>query len=323
MAQMPDTRNLRAGMCLAGIALLALPASAQARTAIAELRVEGARKTLEPGTGYVTGTERLPAATDRGCNRTAKRFRVAEPTAMGLLGSAAETNPLLRPLGVANDEFGLRVCRIGGFVETDDPFTGWLYRVNHVAPPRSAALRQLGGGDEVLWVFANFGTGRNTGDELVIRAPVRTRPGKLQVRVIAIKFDGTRRPAPDGTKVRGGTEPVRTDGGVATLQVAGRGTLGLRATHGDDIPSQTVAVCVDPQLARCPRHRGQQIVGSTGPDRIPGTPGPDRIEARAGADRVNVRGGGPDVVACGTGRDVALIDAADRVGSSCEVIRRR
>ncbi|HKG34812.1 MAG TPA: DUF4430 domain-containing protein [Solirubrobacterales bacterium] len=286
-----------------------------------QLRVEGTGKTLDPGTRYVTGTESVPAATDAGCRRTKRRHRVPGATALGLLGSAFESNRLLRPLGVADDEFGLRVCRIGSFVETDSPFTGWLYRVNHRSPSNGAALKKVGGGDEVLWYFANFGTGTNTGDELVVRAPARVKPGTLDVSVLAYAFDGSVERAPDGTVVRGGERPATVQGGTAKVQVKA-GKAALRAVGGIDIPSAPVDVCVSADLDECPSARGDTIVGTASGDRIVGTRGPDVIRARGGADRVNARGGGSDRVVCGRGRDLALLGAGD-VAFGCEVKIRR
>ena len=300
----------------------AIPASASGRTTIAELRVEGGGRTLEAGTSYVTGTERLPAARESGCRATDRRHRVADPTALGILGSALEVNAALRPLRVAEDEFGLRVCRMAGFVETDSPFTGWLYRVNHRSPSVGAALRGLKAGDEVLWYFANYGNNVNTGDELVIAAPARARPGRLSVRVFGYSFDGTRSPAADGTVVTGGTSPATTENGIARVPLAGGGTVRLRARHHPDIPSGAVTVCVSSDLSDCPRARGAEIVGTGGRDRIPGTAGPDVVRARGAADRVVVSGGGRDRAVCGRGRDTVVLGARD-TSKGCEVKVRR
>lgn len=286
------------------------------------LRVEGPRTTLDPGTAYVTGTEALPAATETGCTATPKFHRVEGATALGLLGSAFETRPLLQPLGITEDEFGLRVCRIDAFVERDVPFSGWLYRVNHKSPPVGAALRKVGGDDEVLWFFANYGANLNTGDELVLAAPPRARPGVLEVRVFAYSFDGTRAAAPDGTRVTGGTKVARTQDGVARVNLA-EGDFLLRAVHPPDIASRAMSVCVRPEVGACPARRGRMIVGTRRSDRISGSPGPDVIRARRGADRISARAGGPDVIACGPGRDTVVVSPNDSPRDSCEVKIRR
>lgn len=285
------------------------------------LRVEGPTRLLDPGTAYVTGTESLPAASDAGCRRSDDRHRVPGATALGILGSASEAQRALRPLGVAEDEFGLRVCRVGDHVERDTPFSGWLYRVNHRSPTVAASLRKVRSSDEVLWFFANFGKDINTGDELVLEAPARARPGKVQVEVTAYSFDGQASPAADGTLVRGGRRPVATKNGRATVFLEPGRKL-LRAVHRPDIPSARLTVCVDADLARCPVSRGRTIIGTAGADVIADTSGPDVIRGRAGADRVNVRGGGADSVNCGRGRDRVVLSAGD-AARNCEVEIRR
>ena len=304
---------------IACCAFAAIPAAAADPAPL--LRVEGPAKLLDSGTAYVTQTEFLPAATDAGCRRTNDGHRVAGATALGLLGSAFETQRALRPLGVAEDEVGLRVCRIGPHVESDDPFSGWLYRVNHRSPTVAASLRRVGSNDKVLWYFANFGANINTGDELDLITPARARPGPVQVRVVQYSFDGTRSPADDGTIVRGGRRPVPTVDGRATVVVE-PGREVLRAVHRPDISSARTPICVNAQLAECPKLRGRRIVGTAGADNIADTPGPDTIRGRAGADRINVRGGGTDRVDCGPGRDRVVLSGYDAV-SRCEVQIRR
>ncbi len=319
---MPRRSRRAVGALLAVLFAVALPATATARTTIAELRVEGGGRTLESGTSYVTGTERLPAAREQGCRASDERFRIVDPTALGILGSAFDAGAGLRPLRVASDEFGLRVCRIAGFVETDSPFTGWLYRVNHRSPSVAAGLRKLRAGDEVLWYFANYGNQVNTGDELVVEAPARARPGRIAVRVVGYSFDGTRHPAADGTRVTGGDAPAVTRNGRATVAVSGNGVVRLRAGRHPDIPSAPVSVCVNADLTRCAKARGAEIVGSSGADRIPGTAGPDLVRARGGADRVVLAGGGADRAVCGRGRDTVVLGAGDSF-TGCEVKIRR
>jgi len=281
------------------------------------LRVEGAGKLLEAGTAYVTGTEALPAATDAGCRRTNKRHRVPGATALGLLGSAFEVRRSLRPLGVAKDENGLRVCRMGPNVERDDPFSGWLYRVNHRPPTLSAALRKVHSGDEVLWYFANFGANINSGDEIELIAPARATPGPVEVEVFQWDFNGVRSPADDGTIVRGGSAPVPTVNGRATV-VLESGREVLRATNRPDIPSARTPVCVAAELGDCPKVRGRRIVGSSKADKISGTPGADGVFGRRGEDEIVVRGGEADRVDCGPGRD-RVIRSRNDTARRCEV----
>lgn len=305
-----------------------LPGAASA-TPVFSLRVEAPGKTVEPGTYYAP---RNPIAARRGelqgagnCVRAGGDITLPGRTALGLLASAANASAGLRPVLVAEDAVGRRVCRAAGFNETDTPFTGWLYRVNHVPPTPAADLVGIRKSDEVLWVFANFGSGANTGDELVLNAPFRATPGVVQVSVTAFDFNGVSKPAPDGTVINGGTAPVVTGGGVAAVPVApGRTTLWAAGPGAapTEIPSNRVRVCVDAQLTDCPAAPGRRIVGSNARDVIKGTPGPDVIRTRGGRDVVRVRGGSADVVNCGKAEDKVIADASDTV-RRCEKGERR
>ena len=319
-------RSLIAGTA-ALAALLIVPAAAPGSTAFT-LRVEAPGQTLDPGTRYVP---RDPIAALRGqtqaggnCIRGAGAISVGGRTALGLLASAANANKSLQPLWVVEDSFGRRVCRVAGFNETDVPFSGWLYRVNNAAPPVSGELAPVGKGDEVLWVFADFGGGANTGDELVLEAPVRATPGVVRVDVNAVTFDGKVAPAPDGTVVTGGTAAATTTGGAAMVPV-GLGDTTLRATGAGasptEIPSRPLSLCVAPRLADCSAARGQTIVGTDLADNLKGGGGPDVVRTRGGKDKVRVRGGGADRVDCGKGRDVVIVDPGDRI-KRCERVKR-
>lgn len=322
---------MRSPFKIAALALAITAASVSTASASPafSLRVEVPGRTLDSGTFYAP---RSPIAATRGqlsgagnCVRAPGNIPLAGQTALGLVASAANANAALRPLLVAEDAFGKRVCRVGTFNETDSPFTGWLYRVNHVAPPLSGELVGLSRRDEVLWVFANFGSGANTGDELVLYAPARATPGAVLVAVQAVSFDGNVTAAPDGTVVGGGTTPVTTVGGVASVPVdPGRATL--RATGPGvaptEIPSNQASLCVAAALGDCPRAPGRRIVGTDLKDRFKGTAGPDAIRTRGGPDRIFVRGGARDVVKCGKGKDTVIADRSDRL-RGCEKVRRK
>jgi hypothetical protein len=292
------------------------------------LRVEAPGTTVDPGTFY---SVRDPIGTQRGelqgagnCVRAPGDIAIGGRTALGLPASAANGSAALRPLLVVEDSFGKRICRIDGFNETDTPFTGWLYRVNHVAPPLSAELVSINQGDQVLWVFANFGTGANTGDELVLTGPFRSAPGTVQVQVQAVTFDGVVKPAPDGTVVSGGTAPAIAAGGVATVAVTDSTTLravgpGAAPT---EIRSNELPLCVLANPQDCPPVPGKRIVGTNARDNFKGSKGPDRIRTRGGRDKVRVRGGSTDRVNCGNGKDVVIADLTDRT-KKCETVLRK
>jgi hypothetical protein len=320
------SRSLLTG-ALALLALSVLPATASATPAFS-LRVEAPGETLDPGTLYAP---RSPIGAPRGetpgggnCVRSAGRIDLAGRNALGLIATASNANKELQPLWVVEDSFGRRVCRIAGFAETDTPsFTGWLYRVNHVAPPTSAELASVEKGDEVLWVFADFGSGANTGAELVLDAPVRATPGTLDVGVSAVTYDGVVNPAPDGTVVSGGSSPVTTVGGRAQVPVAAGDSV-LRATGPGsaptEIPSAGASLCVAGVLADCPSEPGRTLVGTNLRDSFKGGAGPDVVRTRGGRDKVRVRGGGSDVVDCGKGRDLVIADPSDEL-RRCEKVR--
>jgi hypothetical protein len=313
-----------AATALAATAVAAVWAGPAEATPTYSLRVEVPGATLDPGTDYAVPRTvlarrgRLSNDNSGICLPATGRHEIDGPTALGLVAAAAQANRALDPLLVAEDSFGRRVCRIAGAIERDTPsFSGWLFRNNHVAPPLSAELVPIGSEGEVLWVFADFGTTfANSGDELVLTAPVRTQPGAIQVTVQAITFDGLAAPAPDGTVIIGGTAVATTTNGVATVPVA-EGETELRAVGPGatptEIPSAPQSVCVAVDLAQCPDARGRRIIGTNGKDRLKGTPGPDVIRSRGGKDKVRVSGGGADVVNCGKAKDVVVADRSDKV----------
>jgi Ca2+-binding RTX toxin-like protein len=292
------------------------------------LRVEAPGATVDPGTYYAIpdqiAAQRGELASAGNCVRAGGDIPIGGKTALGVVVAAAEASQALQPLLVVEDSFGKRVCRMNAFNETDTPFTGWLFRSNHVAPEMSAELVPIQQTDQILWVFANFGTGANTGDELVLSGPVRSTPGTVQVSVSAVAFDGATHPAPDGTVINGGTGPVVTSGGVATVPVSATTTLravgpGAAPT---EIPSNELPVCVAAALTDCPAVPGKRIVGTNLRDSFKGGGGPDQIRTRGGNDKVWVRGGGVDRVDCGAGKDVVIAGAEDKM-KRCEKTRIR
>jgi hypothetical protein len=199
----------------------------------------------------------------------------------------------------------------------------------------AANQRRVGRADEVLWFFANFSTGRNTGDELELRgAPIKAIAGQsFQVRVVGYDQAGTASPVA-GARVRGaGVVPPTNAQGRTTVVARGTpGTMRLEAVHGDDVASAPVEVCVAANLSRCPDARGETFIGTADADAIRATAGPDSIRPRggadavtagAGADEIGVRGGGRDRVDCGPGRDRVTADPDDGVAGNCEAVSRR
>lgn len=326
---------IRVLLTLAGCACLAaavLTPSAAAKPVLAELRVEGPAGALDPGTWYMTDTERIRRSRPGdACIRDKGRFRFPGPTALGIAQTGSEHRKALRQVRVRLDEAGPFVCEIGGIQGRPfgDPngFSGWTFWHNMVSGSSSADLVTLSRGDRVLWVFADFGPAlTNTGDALELRGvPARDRDGQFEVEVVAHSFDGSTAPA-DGATINGATEATALGGGRYAVTVPS-GRTALRATRGVDIPSNRLRSCVRERLKRCPKAHGRTIVGSPRGDRIKGTRGFDRIASGRGRDRIKIRQGGRDRVNCGGGRDKVVTkrgDRDDRIARNCErVIRKR
>lgn len=245
--------NRSAIAALVALATAAVPTSALADAVKAELRVEGGQnKALDPGTMYKTDTTTARASNECGPIENRKQ-KLEGPTATGIVNDAADENRKLDPFRVSDTfSFGLIVCRIGEF-GAFGANKAWLYRVNHEDGTVGGDQFRLDDGDEVLWYFANFDTGANTGKELLLQAPNRAERGE-QVTIRAFQFasNGARSPA-EGVKVRGGRFP-NTD---ATGRSKGKldfkdGFDRLRATRGEDIPSAPEVVCAK-GAKRCPR----------------------------------------------------------------------
>jgi hypothetical protein len=327
-------------LSLAVACALAVAASASGRTTHSHLRVEAAGQALEPGTNY--SNQSIDTRNSRACGSiNSRRERLRGPSAMGLVGHAAEVNARLRPFRTSDTfDFGAIVCEINRFTGFGDRY--WLYNVNHELATIGGDQLRVGRGDDVLWYYvrctrtnANFECvdGENYGEELDLSAPVRTRPGAFSIRAFEYSDTGQRIPQ-GGIRVSGpGVTPVTTGpDGRATLSATSSTTLRATRPSQGDIPSQPLEVCVNSNLSRCPDGRGETFVGTGGADEVRATGGPDvirprggrdLIEANTGDDRINARGGGLDRVDCGPGRDAVKADLDDRAGGSCEQVSRR
>jgi hypothetical protein len=315
--------------CACLIAALLAP-SASAKTALAELRVEGPDGTLDPGTWYVTGTEKIrksrPGDT---CVRDQGRLRFPRPTALGIAQTGSEHRKALRQVRVRLDEAGPFVCEIGSIIGrpfTDpDGFAGWSYWLDYEFGSASADLVKLKRGDQVLWVFSDFGSEPvNTGETLELRGVPARSAGTFQVEVIGHRFDGLSGPA-EGATIEGASEVNELGGGLYEVTVP-QGKSTLTATRGVDIPSNHVKTCVSDEPKDCPRAHGRRIFGSDKGDKIKGTRGWDKIASGGGNDTIKLRNGGRDRVNCGAGkRDEVKLkrrDDDDRIARNCEVVKR-
>jgi hypothetical protein len=331
MNHRPLYRRPVAAIALIGLFVLSLlvaTAPADARTALAELRVEGPDGTLDPGTWYVTGSESIKkSGSSDTCPRRSGAIRVAGPTAMGLPQTASGSNRDLRQVRVRADEAGLFVCEIGSVLGRpfSDPagFAGWSYWQDYAFGNASADLVSLRNGDRILWVYSDFGaaTPLNQGDALELSSvDPGTTTGELEVKVTAHGFDGSSAPA-TGATIEGAESFEDLGGGLYSVTVGPDFTT-LQATRGLDIPSQPLETCSAPKSSDCPNARGRRIVGSNRADRLKGTKGWDDIAARGGDDVIDIRSGGSDAVDCGGGRDVVRRKGrGGLIGDNCERVR--
>jgi hypothetical protein len=236
--------RLAAACALALILVLSTAALAAAKGTRAELRVvNGAGKTLAEKT-LKTGTTTIPTSPKatclgKGTGGSGKGVKVKGATALGLLAQAAKSTRALRPLSVTDhflDEFGLGLCGIGGYASHGGK--SWYLKVNHKNPELGGELVKLKPGDEVLWALASY----PYPNELSLVAPSEATAGApFEVRVFSYSDKGKRKPAA-GVTVKGAAAPTDSEG-RATVTLTGPATL--VATHGKDIPSSQVAVCVN------------------------------------------------------------------------------
>jgi len=240
-----------AGLVALGAALTATPGSPAAGTTAkvkAELRIEGPKRALDKGTNYTTGTERVKRSKGLGCKHRPGRVKVPGATALGIAETAADKKRRLPPVRVRPDDFGLFVCEIGGKVGRpfDHPrgFSGWTYWVNYTGGTQAAELETLEAGDQVLWVFSDFGERNiNTGDALELTGVPATDPdGRFKVQVVSHAFDGTPSPRP-GAKIKGAERFKDLGGGSYRVKV-GQGRSTLYAKRKPDIPSNREKVVV-------------------------------------------------------------------------------
>ena len=186
-------RRAHAGMALA--ALLALSAivagitaeSGQAARGIpaftSELRIEGPKGNILPGTWYVTGDESIRRSRGLKCKHTDGREEVTGANALGIAETASRDDKDLPPVRVREDDFGLFVCELGGLIgrpfDHPDGFSGWTYWVDFAGGTQAAENEVLTGDDRVLWVFSDFGDANlNTGNALELAASSRVRRGR-------------------------------------------------------------------------------------------------------------------------------------------------
>jgi hypothetical protein len=320
---------LAASAC--ALVISAAPAATAKKLPVVELRVEGPNGTLDPGTFYATGSEKVrKSRPGDACVRDQGRLRFPGSTALGLPQTASEHRKALRQVRVRLDEAGPFVCEIGGIVGrpfTDpDGFAGWSYWLNGEFGSQSADLVNVRRRHEVVWVFSDFNVDPNqqvnTGSLLELhRVPARSS-GEFVVGVTAHSFDGTASPA-EGATIHGASSVSELGDGQYEVTVPS-GITTLTATRGTDIPSNHMKTCNRADEDECPRAHGKRIFGSDRGDRLVGGLGWDRIRTLGGKDLIDLRKGGRDKVNCGGGRDKVKVkrrDPDDRIARNCEVVK--
>jgi hypothetical protein len=233
--------------CALALALFASTvAMASAKKIEAELRVVGkGGKVLDEET-LKTGPTKIPTSKKatcfgRGTGGSGKPVGTSGPTALGLLAGAATRTKALSPLLVTDSfDFGLGICGVGGYSATSK--LSWYLKVDHKNPEMAGELVKLKPGDEVLWALSGY----PYPSELALEAPGDATAGlPFTVHVFGYDDKGKRKPVA-GAKVTGASGPTDSQGATSVTLV---GPAMLRATHGKDIPSNGVDVCI---LSVCP-----------------------------------------------------------------------
>ena len=178
-----------------------------------------------------------------GTGGSGDRVDIPNNTALGLLADAMPDAPDLRPLSITDYfSFGLGVCGIGGKVSSGEGF--WYIKRDHVGAQVGGDQLKVRDGDDILWYLA---PSYPVGDELVLHAPARAKPGNpVEVKVVAYDDKGKRGSA-KGVEVGHGADPTDADGITEVTFPAG-GIRKLQADDKGDIPSNVETVCVSGPL---------------------------------------------------------------------------
>ncbi len=236
--------RLVAACALALLLLLSTSTLAAAKGTRVGLRVVGSGgKALSEQfiSAKTTSVKTSPKATclGGGTGGSGKSVQVKGASALSALALASKRTPALRPLLVTDhfvSEFGLGLCGIGKSKTTKK--LSWYLKVNHKNPNKGGEQVKLHKGDEVLWALEPY----PYPDELALVAPHEAEPNKpFTVTVFSYDDKGKKAPA-TGVSVTGATAPTGADG---TTQVTLSAPGVLTATHGTDIPSNQVAVCLN------------------------------------------------------------------------------
>jgi hypothetical protein len=230
-----------AAVCaLALLMILSTAAGASAKKVTADLRVVASGKTLAEES-LATTTTKVPTSPKAKCfgagtQGSGRAKTVKGATALGLLAQAASADRALRPFYVTDSfSFGLGVCTVGGRTGTSK--LSWYLKVDHKGLAVSGDHAKIRAGDEVLWDLAPY----PYPNELFITGPETATAGlPFKDKVFSYAEKGKRKPV-KGAKVTGADGPTGADG-TATVTLTQEEEI--RATHGKEILSNALAVCV-------------------------------------------------------------------------------
>jgi hypothetical protein len=233
--------RLAAACSLALILILSTAAVAVAKKVPADLRVVGKSGKALAEEELLTGTTKVPTSRKatcfgKGSLGSGRAKTVKGATALGLLAQAAQGNSALRPFYVTDAfSFGLGLCTVGGNSATTK--LSWYLKVDHKGSQVGGDAAKLKSGDEVLWALASY----PYPNELSLTGPEKATPGlPFGVRVFSYDEQGKRKPVA-GATVTGAAAPTDSEGRATVTLV---GNEELRATHGREIPSAALPVCV-------------------------------------------------------------------------------
>ena len=241
--------RLAAVCALALVLSLSIAASALAKGVTADLRVVGKGGKVLTEQTLSTGTTTIKTSPKANCfgagtAGSGKSVTVKGATALGLLATASKSTGSLRPLLITDAfDFGLGICGVGTSKVSGK--ASWYLKVNHKGATVGGDAVKLKPGDEVLWDLAPSYPYPN---ELALEAPDTRRSAGSRSRSRVYSYDekGKRKPV-SGATVTGASGPTDA-GGKATVTLSAPAPL--VATHGKDIPSPAVAVCIG---IACPR----------------------------------------------------------------------
>jgi hypothetical protein len=177
-------------------------------------------------------------------------------------------------------------------------------------------------GDKVLWYFADFASGENTGAELELRTPAHVPPTQpFGVRALAYDASGRTTPA-SGMQIWGGATAITDAKWWASVEAPRAGAFAPAGRLWQRHPGRLD----DEVRQREPRAPSSDAWRADSRHERAA----DSITGTAGADVVSARGGGPrrrgprwtDAVSCGAGTDYVRASGNDRVRRDCDRVAR-